>query len=123
MKSSSSTNVMPRPYSSHGGVHPFINMQSCKLQRQCDDGKSLLVLPLSTKQYSKLSTEALSSKAISHEQESEIEKTIPERANLSIKERSRDSHILLETHVLLSLIHICRCRRYAVCRSRWSPYH
>eukprot|EP00826_Nyctotherus_ovalis_P027124 TRINITY_DN21151_c0_g1_i2.p2 TRINITY_DN21151_c0_g1~~TRINITY_DN21151_c0_g1_i2.p2 ORF type:complete len:110 (+),score=16.90 TRINITY_DN21151_c0_g1_i2:196-525(+) len=23
----------------------------------------------------------------------------------------------------LSLIHICRCRRYAVCRSRWSPYH
>eukprot|EP00826_Nyctotherus_ovalis_P043251 TRINITY_DN4533_c0_g1_i6.p1 TRINITY_DN4533_c0_g1~~TRINITY_DN4533_c0_g1_i6.p1 ORF type:complete len:230 (-),score=56.85 TRINITY_DN4533_c0_g1_i6:20-709(-) len=27
-------------------------------------------------------------------------------------------------HVLcLSLIHICRCRRYAVCRSRWSPDH
>eukprot|EP00826_Nyctotherus_ovalis_P028964 TRINITY_DN22830_c0_g1_i1.p1 TRINITY_DN22830_c0_g1~~TRINITY_DN22830_c0_g1_i1.p1 ORF type:complete len:143 (-),score=29.67 TRINITY_DN22830_c0_g1_i1:9-437(-) len=24
---------------------------------------------------------------------------------------------------MLSLIHICRCRRYAVCRSRWSPYH
>mgnify|MGYP003691807323 CR=1 FL=1 len=24
---------------------------------------------------------------------------------------------------LLSLIHIWRCRRYAVCRSRWSPYH
>eukprot|EP00826_Nyctotherus_ovalis_P010039 TRINITY_DN12664_c0_g2_i1.p1 TRINITY_DN12664_c0_g2~~TRINITY_DN12664_c0_g2_i1.p1 ORF type:complete len:192 (+),score=57.69 TRINITY_DN12664_c0_g2_i1:299-874(+) len=23
--------------------------------------------------------------------------------------------------VSLSLIHICRCRRYAVCRSRWSP--
>ena len=23
----------------------------------------------------------------------------------------------------LSLIHIWRCRRYAVCRSRWSPYH
>ena len=22
----------------------------------------------------------------------------------------------------LSLIHISRCRRYAVCRSRWSPY-
>eukprot|EP00826_Nyctotherus_ovalis_P003054 TRINITY_DN10611_c0_g4_i6.p1 TRINITY_DN10611_c0_g4~~TRINITY_DN10611_c0_g4_i6.p1 ORF type:complete len:119 (+),score=21.66 TRINITY_DN10611_c0_g4_i6:107-463(+) len=26
-------------------------------------------------------------------------------------------------HKYLSLIHICRCRRYAVCRSRWSPYH
>eukprot|EP00826_Nyctotherus_ovalis_P035030 TRINITY_DN2968_c0_g1_i15.p2 TRINITY_DN2968_c0_g1~~TRINITY_DN2968_c0_g1_i15.p2 ORF type:complete len:109 (-),score=6.82 TRINITY_DN2968_c0_g1_i15:23-349(-) len=25
--------------------------------------------------------------------------------------------------IKLSLIHICRCRRYAVCRSRWSPYH
>eukprot|EP00826_Nyctotherus_ovalis_P028310 TRINITY_DN2237_c0_g2_i8.p3 TRINITY_DN2237_c0_g2~~TRINITY_DN2237_c0_g2_i8.p3 ORF type:complete len:112 (-),score=23.31 TRINITY_DN2237_c0_g2_i8:24-359(-) len=28
-----------------------------------------------------------------------------------------------ETLYNLSLIHICRCRRYAVCRSRWSPYH
>eukprot|EP00826_Nyctotherus_ovalis_P054579 TRINITY_DN7158_c0_g1_i27.p1 TRINITY_DN7158_c0_g1~~TRINITY_DN7158_c0_g1_i27.p1 ORF type:complete len:131 (-),score=27.67 TRINITY_DN7158_c0_g1_i27:16-408(-) len=28
-----------------------------------------------------------------------------------------------ETNYELSLIHICRCRRYAVCRSRWSPYH
>ena len=26
-------------------------------------------------------------------------------------------------HMYLSLIHIWRCRRYAVCRSRWSPYH
>eukprot|EP00826_Nyctotherus_ovalis_P057110 TRINITY_DN77_c0_g1_i12.p1 TRINITY_DN77_c0_g1~~TRINITY_DN77_c0_g1_i12.p1 ORF type:complete len:500 (+),score=143.66 TRINITY_DN77_c0_g1_i12:211-1710(+) len=26
-------------------------------------------------------------------------------------------------YIKLSLIHICRCRRYAVCRSRWSPYH
>ena len=24
---------------------------------------------------------------------------------------------------LLSLIHICRCRRPTLCRSRWSPYH
>eukprot|EP00826_Nyctotherus_ovalis_P003045 TRINITY_DN1060_c0_g1_i12.p1 TRINITY_DN1060_c0_g1~~TRINITY_DN1060_c0_g1_i12.p1 ORF type:complete len:227 (-),score=72.55 TRINITY_DN1060_c0_g1_i12:20-700(-) len=28
-----------------------------------------------------------------------------------------------EIPMYLSLIHICRCRRYAVCRSRWSPYH
>ena len=27
------------------------------------------------------------------------------------------------TVITLSLIHIWRCRRYAVCRSRWSPYH
>ena len=24
---------------------------------------------------------------------------------------------------ILSLIHIWRCRRYSLCRSRWSPYH
>eukprot|EP00826_Nyctotherus_ovalis_P017494 TRINITY_DN15159_c0_g1_i2.p1 TRINITY_DN15159_c0_g1~~TRINITY_DN15159_c0_g1_i2.p1 ORF type:complete len:101 (-),score=25.38 TRINITY_DN15159_c0_g1_i2:17-319(-) len=30
---------------------------------------------------------------------------------------------LLFRRIYLSLIHICRCRRYAVCRSRWSPYH
>eukprot|EP00826_Nyctotherus_ovalis_P053041 TRINITY_DN6828_c0_g1_i1.p1 TRINITY_DN6828_c0_g1~~TRINITY_DN6828_c0_g1_i1.p1 ORF type:complete len:131 (+),score=23.66 TRINITY_DN6828_c0_g1_i1:67-459(+) len=30
---------------------------------------------------------------------------------------------LMFTEIALSLIHICRCRRYAVCRSRWSPYH
>eukprot|EP00826_Nyctotherus_ovalis_P036773 TRINITY_DN3289_c0_g1_i2.p1 TRINITY_DN3289_c0_g1~~TRINITY_DN3289_c0_g1_i2.p1 ORF type:complete len:408 (+),score=115.31 TRINITY_DN3289_c0_g1_i2:73-1296(+) len=29
----------------------------------------------------------------------------------------------LVSDISLSLIHICRCRRYAVCRSRWSPYH
>eukprot|EP00826_Nyctotherus_ovalis_P013205 TRINITY_DN13530_c0_g1_i4.p1 TRINITY_DN13530_c0_g1~~TRINITY_DN13530_c0_g1_i4.p1 ORF type:complete len:204 (-),score=48.09 TRINITY_DN13530_c0_g1_i4:12-623(-) len=29
----------------------------------------------------------------------------------------------LSKKLILSLIHICRCRRYAVCRSRWSPYH
>eukprot|EP00826_Nyctotherus_ovalis_P033326 TRINITY_DN2694_c0_g1_i1.p1 TRINITY_DN2694_c0_g1~~TRINITY_DN2694_c0_g1_i1.p1 ORF type:complete len:144 (+),score=11.17 TRINITY_DN2694_c0_g1_i1:203-634(+) len=31
--------------------------------------------------------------------------------------------VLHGTYRYLSLIHICRCRRYAVCRSRWSPYH
>eukprot|EP00826_Nyctotherus_ovalis_P016995 TRINITY_DN14965_c0_g1_i2.p1 TRINITY_DN14965_c0_g1~~TRINITY_DN14965_c0_g1_i2.p1 ORF type:complete len:109 (+),score=12.52 TRINITY_DN14965_c0_g1_i2:49-375(+) len=25
--------------------------------------------------------------------------------------------------IQLSLIHICRCRRSTLCRSRWSPYH
>eukprot|EP00826_Nyctotherus_ovalis_P033396 TRINITY_DN27044_c0_g1_i1.p1 TRINITY_DN27044_c0_g1~~TRINITY_DN27044_c0_g1_i1.p1 ORF type:complete len:100 (+),score=7.64 TRINITY_DN27044_c0_g1_i1:65-364(+) len=29
----------------------------------------------------------------------------------------------LESPMYLSLIHICRCRRYAVCRTRWSPNH
>ena len=27
------------------------------------------------------------------------------------------------TQLDLSLIHIWRCRRYSLCRSRWSPYH
>eukprot|EP00826_Nyctotherus_ovalis_P040410 TRINITY_DN3986_c0_g1_i9.p3 TRINITY_DN3986_c0_g1~~TRINITY_DN3986_c0_g1_i9.p3 ORF type:complete len:135 (+),score=25.36 TRINITY_DN3986_c0_g1_i9:605-1009(+) len=29
----------------------------------------------------------------------------------------------LRTGMDLSLIHICRCRRSTLCRSRWSPYH
>ena len=35
------------------------------------------------------------------------------------------NNVLLKNDVKieLSLIHIWRCRRYAVCRSRWSPYH
>ena len=32
-------------------------------------------------------------------------------------------HITFLNPFHLSLIHIWRCRRYAVCRSRWSPYH
>ena len=31
--------------------------------------------------------------------------------------------IITKKQKYLSLIHIWRCRRYAVCRSRWSPYH
>eukprot|EP00826_Nyctotherus_ovalis_P002838 TRINITY_DN10570_c0_g1_i1.p1 TRINITY_DN10570_c0_g1~~TRINITY_DN10570_c0_g1_i1.p1 ORF type:complete len:293 (-),score=40.81 TRINITY_DN10570_c0_g1_i1:17-895(-) len=31
--------------------------------------------------------------------------------------------LITQSPYILSLIHICRCRRYAVCRSRWSPYH
>ena len=33
------------------------------------------------------------------------------------------SHFMVIWKGSLSLIHIWRCRRYAVCRSRWSPYH
>ena len=29
----------------------------------------------------------------------------------------------IKANQLLSLIHIWRCRRYSLCRSRWSPYH
>eukprot|EP00826_Nyctotherus_ovalis_P015892 TRINITY_DN14558_c0_g1_i2.p2 TRINITY_DN14558_c0_g1~~TRINITY_DN14558_c0_g1_i2.p2 ORF type:complete len:211 (-),score=7.02 TRINITY_DN14558_c0_g1_i2:22-654(-) len=62
-----------------------------------------------------------------------------ERKKLNIKHGRHKSKALLKlvfneccthnqlhetfTHIRLSLIHICRCRRYAVCRSRWSPYH
>ena len=32
-------------------------------------------------------------------------------------------HFVLSCDVELSLIHIWRCRRSTLCRSRWSPYH
>eukprot|EP00826_Nyctotherus_ovalis_P007620 TRINITY_DN11928_c0_g1_i2.p1 TRINITY_DN11928_c0_g1~~TRINITY_DN11928_c0_g1_i2.p1 ORF type:complete len:227 (+),score=75.42 TRINITY_DN11928_c0_g1_i2:581-1261(+) len=41
---------------------------------------------------------------------------------LELNEDQRICFFYLNKHSL-SLIHICRCRRYAVCRSRWSPYH
>eukprot|EP00826_Nyctotherus_ovalis_P031900 TRINITY_DN2567_c0_g2_i9.p1 TRINITY_DN2567_c0_g2~~TRINITY_DN2567_c0_g2_i9.p1 ORF type:complete len:198 (-),score=54.44 TRINITY_DN2567_c0_g2_i9:15-608(-) len=40
------------------------------------------------------------------------------RANIGFS-NELDEELIID----LSLIHICRCRRYAVCRSRWSPYH
>ena len=33
------------------------------------------------------------------------------------------THTYIHTHTHLSLIHIWRCRRDVLCRSRWSPYH
>eukprot|EP00826_Nyctotherus_ovalis_P020078 TRINITY_DN16276_c0_g3_i2.p1 TRINITY_DN16276_c0_g3~~TRINITY_DN16276_c0_g3_i2.p1 ORF type:complete len:100 (-),score=16.77 TRINITY_DN16276_c0_g3_i2:13-312(-) len=39
------------------------------------------------------------------------------------KRRDQAVHEQEAADMHLSLIHICRCRRYAVCRSRWSPYH
>eukprot|EP00826_Nyctotherus_ovalis_P004165 TRINITY_DN10870_c0_g2_i4.p1 TRINITY_DN10870_c0_g2~~TRINITY_DN10870_c0_g2_i4.p1 ORF type:complete len:282 (+),score=74.72 TRINITY_DN10870_c0_g2_i4:640-1485(+) len=38
-------------------------------------------------------------------------------------EKEKDEYKEKYMEKVLSLIHICRCRRYAVCRSRWSPYH
>eukprot|EP00826_Nyctotherus_ovalis_P045348 TRINITY_DN5011_c0_g1_i1.p3 TRINITY_DN5011_c0_g1~~TRINITY_DN5011_c0_g1_i1.p3 ORF type:complete len:123 (+),score=35.29 TRINITY_DN5011_c0_g1_i1:202-570(+) len=38
-------------------------------------------------------------------------------------EESINASQTAKPHVLLSLIHICRCRRIERCRSRWSPYH
>eukprot|EP00826_Nyctotherus_ovalis_P007911 TRINITY_DN12035_c0_g1_i7.p1 TRINITY_DN12035_c0_g1~~TRINITY_DN12035_c0_g1_i7.p1 ORF type:complete len:112 (-),score=20.49 TRINITY_DN12035_c0_g1_i7:25-360(-) len=45
--------------------------------------------------------------------------------NTRMARNSSANLINLISHTIkkLSLIHICRCRRYAVCRSRWSPYH
>eukprot|EP00826_Nyctotherus_ovalis_P032816 TRINITY_DN26423_c0_g1_i1.p2 TRINITY_DN26423_c0_g1~~TRINITY_DN26423_c0_g1_i1.p2 ORF type:complete len:114 (+),score=34.83 TRINITY_DN26423_c0_g1_i1:75-416(+) len=37
--------------------------------------------------------------------------------------KSMNEEETLDDQDKLSLIHICRCRRYAVCRSRWSPDH
>ena len=42
---------------------------------------------------------------------------LPQPVNPSRK--SLKSYLIIS----LSLIHIWRCRRYSLCRSRWSPYH
>eukprot|EP00826_Nyctotherus_ovalis_P022414 TRINITY_DN17393_c0_g1_i2.p1 TRINITY_DN17393_c0_g1~~TRINITY_DN17393_c0_g1_i2.p1 ORF type:complete len:285 (+),score=29.29 TRINITY_DN17393_c0_g1_i2:382-1236(+) len=52
---------------------------------------------------------------------------VPDGLNLLIEGRlskkMNSSLQVIQATQNLSLIHICRCRRYAVCRSRWSPYH
>eukprot|EP00826_Nyctotherus_ovalis_P024617 TRINITY_DN19009_c0_g1_i2.p1 TRINITY_DN19009_c0_g1~~TRINITY_DN19009_c0_g1_i2.p1 ORF type:complete len:209 (-),score=29.55 TRINITY_DN19009_c0_g1_i2:17-643(-) len=44
-------------------------------------------------------------------------------SNISRENESAITSLNVMEYYELSLIHICRCRRYAVCRSRWSPYH
>eukprot|EP00826_Nyctotherus_ovalis_P008998 TRINITY_DN12345_c0_g3_i5.p1 TRINITY_DN12345_c0_g3~~TRINITY_DN12345_c0_g3_i5.p1 ORF type:complete len:303 (+),score=52.88 TRINITY_DN12345_c0_g3_i5:42-950(+) len=61
----------------------------------------------------KLAVEHLESMSITDEELNTIE---------NIFNKSCD-HFIITCITGLSLIHICRCRRYAVCRSRWSPYH
>ena len=65
----------------------------------------------------------------------EIQKTIQRRRSrlgLGVRDRTLLHNSTLNFFILckhtfipkmLSLIHIWRCRRYSLCRSRWSPYH
>ena len=43
--------------------------------------------------------------------------------SLLISKMPRLSILTHKCGIYLSLIHIWRCRRYSLCRSRWSPYH
>ena len=41
----------------------------------------------------------------------------------SLSAKNLSKQLTSAPHLYLSLIHICRCRRSTLCRSRWSPYH
>eukprot|EP00826_Nyctotherus_ovalis_P046953 TRINITY_DN5347_c0_g1_i2.p1 TRINITY_DN5347_c0_g1~~TRINITY_DN5347_c0_g1_i2.p1 ORF type:complete len:192 (-),score=35.70 TRINITY_DN5347_c0_g1_i2:20-595(-) len=85
--------------------------------KPCIDANSKKITRQKTsiqEQYKKTSTKR--EKIIQSIQQEAIERDMerhPENYNLSFRPFIEE----------LSLIHICRCRRYAVCRSRWSPYH
>eukprot|EP00826_Nyctotherus_ovalis_P044671 TRINITY_DN4840_c0_g1_i3.p2 TRINITY_DN4840_c0_g1~~TRINITY_DN4840_c0_g1_i3.p2 ORF type:complete len:112 (-),score=28.67 TRINITY_DN4840_c0_g1_i3:20-355(-) len=51
-----------------------------------------------------------------------VEKNVYKRYEKALKLYS-NIHRKNSADLLLSLIHICRCRRSTLCRSRWSPYH
>eukprot|EP00826_Nyctotherus_ovalis_P021220 TRINITY_DN1680_c0_g1_i15.p2 TRINITY_DN1680_c0_g1~~TRINITY_DN1680_c0_g1_i15.p2 ORF type:complete len:110 (+),score=31.34 TRINITY_DN1680_c0_g1_i15:102-431(+) len=53
------------------------------------------------------------------ERELEEERMMRRRAESELDELKT----MMRTWYKLSLIHICRCRRSTLCRSRWSPYH
>eukprot|EP00826_Nyctotherus_ovalis_P056140 TRINITY_DN7527_c0_g1_i5.p1 TRINITY_DN7527_c0_g1~~TRINITY_DN7527_c0_g1_i5.p1 ORF type:complete len:225 (+),score=35.52 TRINITY_DN7527_c0_g1_i5:158-832(+) len=57
-------------------------------------------------------------KPVKHVKEIDDIGSMPERS-IASNIKANDEYKVMR----LSLIHICRCRRYAVCRSRWSPYH
>eukprot|EP00826_Nyctotherus_ovalis_P033887 TRINITY_DN2767_c0_g2_i3.p1 TRINITY_DN2767_c0_g2~~TRINITY_DN2767_c0_g2_i3.p1 ORF type:complete len:159 (-),score=9.92 TRINITY_DN2767_c0_g2_i3:28-504(-) len=59
-------------------------------------------------------------KSQTHENESFYKSSI---RSWIMKAKDKESFDDWVRNIRLSLIHICRCRRYAVCRSRWSPYH
>ena len=46
-------------------------------------------------------------------------------ANMYVISRVQSKQFPFSPYIILflSLIHIWRCRRYSLCRSRWSPYH
>eukprot|EP00826_Nyctotherus_ovalis_P033362 TRINITY_DN2698_c0_g1_i20.p1 TRINITY_DN2698_c0_g1~~TRINITY_DN2698_c0_g1_i20.p1 ORF type:complete len:403 (+),score=87.87 TRINITY_DN2698_c0_g1_i20:298-1506(+) len=86
--------------------------------------------------------EELEAKARKHAMQAEASNTVSHKANKSkddpeivskLEEAVREREEYRQKYLTkveelskvkgLSLIHICRCRRYAVCRSRWSPYH
>ena len=54
-----------------------------------------------------------------------VDEVITEENLPSIDEfiEKEEEDIVEETIEELSLIHIWRCRRSTLCRSRWSPYH
>eukprot|EP00826_Nyctotherus_ovalis_P038124 TRINITY_DN3552_c0_g1_i3.p1 TRINITY_DN3552_c0_g1~~TRINITY_DN3552_c0_g1_i3.p1 ORF type:complete len:228 (-),score=42.74 TRINITY_DN3552_c0_g1_i3:22-705(-) len=53
----------------------------------------------------------------------EVEEAKEKSREITSKSLIHSIDMAIRQEVNLSLIHICRCRRYAVCRSRWSPYH
>ena len=55
------------------------------------------------------------------ETKNDTEVSKDEAEKLKVKISNDGVDILIKEY--LSLIHICRCRRYYLCRSRWSPYH
>ena len=58
------------------------------------------------------------------ERQPEMFDKAPEKRSLKVvNKRLRGVSALARPFQILSLIHIWRCRRSTLCRSRWSPYH
>ena len=54
----------------------------------------------------------------------EMQAALGKLLNTLAKLQEKDTgHVKIPEIQHLSLIHIRRCRRYSLCRSRWSPYH
>eukprot|EP00826_Nyctotherus_ovalis_P011067 TRINITY_DN12889_c0_g1_i6.p1 TRINITY_DN12889_c0_g1~~TRINITY_DN12889_c0_g1_i6.p1 ORF type:complete len:419 (-),score=70.39 TRINITY_DN12889_c0_g1_i6:12-1241(-) len=104
-------------YSMLFGHHPFVGRSSDELILRIKEGRAGMSAEVSEK------TRLLLNRLFETAPERRL--TAQELLNYYLTFNSCLSYCH-HTHfigVLLSLIHICRCRRYAVCRSRWSPDH
>eukprot|EP00826_Nyctotherus_ovalis_P046658 TRINITY_DN5302_c0_g1_i2.p1 TRINITY_DN5302_c0_g1~~TRINITY_DN5302_c0_g1_i2.p1 ORF type:complete len:281 (-),score=60.87 TRINITY_DN5302_c0_g1_i2:30-872(-) len=102
----------------------YLTSKAKDISEECKD----LVRKCKGLSYEQIKAHPFFAKAPNSSELNEVSKAIPHgRLIKGNCEKHIDWHYICtcgtERGVLLSLIHICRCRRYAVCRSRWSPYH
>eukprot|EP00826_Nyctotherus_ovalis_P034458 TRINITY_DN2877_c0_g2_i7.p2 TRINITY_DN2877_c0_g2~~TRINITY_DN2877_c0_g2_i7.p2 ORF type:complete len:191 (-),score=47.11 TRINITY_DN2877_c0_g2_i7:18-590(-) len=107
-------------------VHPLQEMDKAFVEA-CQKFCAAFYYPLNVKIIQKVDLKGISVASRINDDTEKIQYNASQILKVMMKYLPADAYamicILFDDIYNLSLIHICRCRRYAVCRSRWSPYH